>query len=137
MGKVIVKIKLTNLKDMFLKSAGARRGKPREVHVEALVDTGATRLYLKPSVIKRLGLQRVDTVRSQTTNGEAIRYKYEPVQLELMGRKENFDVIEVPENVPNLLGQVPLEVLDFVVDSKSRKLIPNPAHGGEQMTEEY
>ena len=137
MGKVVVKVKLTNLKDMFLKSAGARRSKPREVTVETLVDTGATRLYLKPSVIKRLGLQRVDTVRSQTTNGEAIRYKYEPVQLELMGRKENFDVIEVPENVPNLLGQVPLEVLDFVVDNKSQKLIPNPAHGGEQMTEEY
>ena len=46
-------------------------------------------------------------------------------------------MIEVPENVPNLLGQVPLEVLDFVVDSKSHKLIPNPAHGGEHMTEKY
>ena len=101
------------------------------------MDTGATRLFLKPSVIKRLGLEKVDTVRSQTTNGDAIRYKYEPVQLELMGRKENFDVIEVPESVPNLIGQVPLEVLDFAVDRKSQKLIPNPAHGGEQITEEY
>ena len=137
MGKAIVTVKLTNLKDLFLKSAGARREKPRAMDVEASVDTGATRLYLKPSVIKRLGLLRVDTVRSRTTNGDAIRYKPEPVQLELMGRKENFDVIEVPENVPNLLGQVPLEVLDFVVDSKGQKLIPNPAHGGEQMTEEY
>ena len=53
-----------------------------------------------------------------------------------MGRRENFDVIEIPENVPNLIGQVPLEVLDFVVDAKGRELIPNPAHGGEQMTEE-
>ena len=137
MGKVIVKLKLTNLKDAFLKSAGARKAKPRAVEIEALVDTGATRLYLKPTVIKRLGLERTDTLRSQTTNGEAIRFKYEPVQLELMGRKENFDVIEVPESVPNLLGQVPLQVLDFVVDSKGHKLIPNPAHGGEQMTEEY
>jgi hypothetical protein len=25
----------------------------------------------------------------------------------------------------------------LVVDSKRQKLIPNPAHGGEQMTEEY
>jgi predicted aspartyl protease len=137
MGKVIVTIKLTNLKDMFLKSAGARRSKPREAMVETLVNTGATRLYLKPSIIKRLGLERVDVVRSRTTNGDAIRFKCEPVQLELMGRKESFDVVEVPENVPNLLGQVPLEVLEFVVDSKGQKLIPNPAHGGEQMTEEY
>jgi clan AA aspartic protease len=137
MGKVIVKLKLTNLKDAFLKSGGARKAKPRAVEIEALVDTGATRLYLKPSVIKKLGLERTDTVRSQTTNGTAIRYKYSAVQLELMGRSEVFEVIEVPENVPNLVGQVPLEVLDFVVDSKGQKLIPNPAHGGEQMTEEY
>src|SRR5947208_3821078 len=137
MGKVIVKIKLTNLFDLAIFNRQLSKRIPRQVEVSSLVDTGATRLYLKPSVIKRLGLLRVDAVRSQTTNGEAIRFKYEPVQLELMGRKENFDVIEVPETVPNLLGQVPLEVLDLVVDSKHQKLIPNPEHGGEQMTEEY
>jgi predicted aspartyl protease len=137
MGKVIVHLKLTNLKDTFLKQAGVRRGKPRTVEVEALVDSGATRLYLKPSVIQRLGLARTGTVRSQTTSGPAIRYKYDPVELELLGRRENFDVIEVPETVPNLLGQVPLEVLDLVVDARRQRLIPNPAHGGEQMTEEF
>ena len=106
------------------------------VSVEAVVDTGATRLYLKPSVIQKLGLARVDAVRSQTTNGEVVRFKYEPVQVELMGPKETCDVIEVPEPVPNRLGQLPLEARDLVVDSKGRKLIPNPAHGGEQMIEE-
>jgi clan AA aspartic protease len=137
MGKVTVQMRLTNWGDLFLLNRGLSKKKPRQVEVEALVDTGATRLYLKPSVIKKLGLHRVDAVRSQTTNGEAVRFKYEPVQLELMGRKENFDVIEVPETVPNLLGQVPLEVLDFVVDPKGQKLISNPAHGGEQMIEEF
>ncbi len=38
---------------------------------------------------------------------------------------------------PNLLGQIPLAHLDFVVDSKNRKLIPNPEHGDQQMSEEY
>ncbi len=84
-----------------------------------------------------MGLGRTGTVRSKTTNGDAIRYKYEAVRLELMGRGEVFEVIEVPEEVPNLIGQAPLEVLDFVVDPRGQKLIPNPAHGGEQMTEEY
>jgi predicted aspartyl protease len=136
MGKIMVKIKLTNLKDTFLKTAGARKAKPREVEVEARVDAGATRLYLKPTAIKKLGLERTDTVRSRTTHGDVIRCKYEPVRLEVMGRHENFDVVEVPEEVPNLLGQVPLEALDFVVDSRGQKLAPNPAHGGEQMAEE-
>lgn len=137
MAKVIVRIKLTNLFDLAMFNRRLSKRSPRQVEVSTLVDTGTTRLYLKPAVIKKLGLQRVDAVRSQITNGEAIRFKYEPVQLELMGRKENFDVIEVSESVPNLLGQVPLEVLDLVVDSKRQKLIPNPEHGGEQMTEEY
>ena len=137
MGRVTVTLKLTNLYDLAVKSRHLTNKKPRQVQVRALVDTGATRLYLKPSVIQRLGLQRVGAVRSNTTNGEVVRFKYEPVQLELLGRQENFDVIEVPESVPNLLGQVPLEVLDLVVDSKRQKLIGNPAHRGEQMTEEY
>jgi predicted aspartyl protease len=134
---IMVKIKLTNLKDAFIKEAGAHKAKPREVEVEAQVNTGAARLYLKPTVIKALGLERTGTVRSRTSNGNVIRCKYEPVRLELMGRHEDFNVVEVPEDVPNLLGQVPLEVLDFVVDARGQKLVPNPAHGGEQMTEEY
>ncbi len=137
MGKVIARIKFTNYSDLVLKRLKLTKRKPREVEVDAVVDTGATRLYLRRSVIRKLGLVRLDTVRSQTTNGEVIRYKYEPVELQLMGRRENFDVIEIPETVPNLIGQVPLEVLDFVVDAKGRKLIPNPAHGGEQMSEEF
>jgi clan AA aspartic protease len=137
MGKVLVTIKLTNLFDLALLNRQVSKRKPRSVEVEALVDTGATRLYLKPSVIRKLGLACVDTVRSHTTNGDVVRARYEPVQIELMGRKEESSVVEVPESVPNLLGQLPQEALDLVVDSKGQKLIGNPAHGGEQAIEEY
>ena len=137
MGKVIVKIKLTNQGDIIALNRKLSRAKPRTTEVAALVDTGATRLYVKPSVIKSLGLERVDEVISQTTNGPTKRSVYEPVRLEVQGRYGNFDVVDIGENVPNLLGQIPLEYLDFVVDSKNRKLIPNPEHGDRQMSEEY
>jgi len=39
--------------------------------------------------------------------------------------------------VPVLIGQLPLEHLDFVVDLRSRSLIGNHAHGGEYMYEVY
>ena len=78
MGKIIVEAKLTNYGDLFLRSHKLTKRRPRAVAVEVLVDTGATRLYLKPSVIKKLGLGKTDVVRSQTTNGEALRFKYEP-----------------------------------------------------------
>ena len=44
---------------------------------------------------------------------------------------------EVPNSVPILIGQVPLELLDFVVDLRERELIGNPADGGEHMYERY
>jgi predicted aspartyl protease len=137
MGKVSVKLKLTNQGDLVALHRKLSKARPRSVEVHALVDTGATRLYLKPSVIKSLGLEKVDEVISQTTNGAAKRAVYEPVRLEVQGRYGNFDVVDIGENVPNLLGQIPLEYLDFVVDSKNRKLIPNPEHGDKQMSEEY
>jgi predicted aspartyl protease len=137
MGKVIAKLRLTNHGEWFNYDRKVSRRKPRQIEVQALVDTGATRLYLKPSVIKSLGLRKVDEVRSQTTNGIRTRGVYDPVRLELLGRHGTFDVVDIDEHVPNLLGQVPLEVLDFVVDPKGQKLIPNPEHGGIQMTEEY
>jgi predicted aspartyl protease len=137
MGKVIVKVRLTNLFDLGAQHRKLSKAKPRTIEVEALVDTGATRLYLKPSVIRALGLEKVDEIISQTTNGPAKRLVFEPVRLEVQGRYGNFDVVDIGENVPNLLGQIPLEYLDFVVDSKNRKLIPNPDHGDKQMSEEY
>jgi len=137
MGKVIVKFTLTNYGDLVLKKARLLKRKPRTVEVEALVDTGATRLYLKPSVIKALGLHKTDTVVSRTTNGNCVRGVYSPVRMELMGRSGNFDVVDIDEGVPNLLGQIPLEYLDFVVDPKSQLLRGNPEHGDKLMTEEY
>lgn len=137
MGKVIVKLKLTNYLDTELKRMRLLKGKPRSVEADALVDTGATRLYLKSSLLKALGLKKTSDVSSKTTNGVRRRSVFQPVQLELMGRHGAFEVVEIDDDVPNLMGQIPLEYLDFVVDPKGQKLIPNPEHGDKQMSEEY
>ena len=137
MGKVLVKLKLTNQGDLVMAHRKLSTAIPRSVEVEALVDTGATRLYLKPSVIAALGLEKVDEVVSQTTHGPATRSVYETVRLDVLGRSGTFGVMGVKESLPNRLGNAPLLHLDFVVDSKNRKLIPNPEHGDKQMSEEY
>ena len=137
MGKVIVKLKLTNYVDLQMSKLKLRKTKPRSVEAEALVDTGATRLYLKSSLIKALGLKKEDEINFKTTNGVRRRAVYSAAQLDLMGRHGAFEVVEIDEDVPNLLGQIPLEYLDFIVDPKGQKLIPNPEHGDKQMSEEY
>ena len=40
---------------------------------------------------------------------ERRRAIFGPVRLELMGRNSDFNVVEVDDAVPNLLGQIPLE----------------------------
>jgi len=137
MGKITVKIKLTNQVDLFARDRLGLKRQPRELEVEGLVDTGATRLYLRPGVINALGLEKIGEVTSRTTNGTRTRGVYDPVRLELLGRHGMFEVVDIDENVPNLLGQIPLEYLDFVVDPKGQKLIPNPEHGDKLMSEDY
>lgn len=137
MGKVIVSIKLTNYGDLVVYRRGLSNTRPRSVEAKAVVDTGATRLYLQSGLIKTLGLRKENDVQSKLTNGVRRRAVFELVRLELMGRNGAFQVMEVDDDAPNVLGQVPLGHLDFVVDSKNRKLIPNPEHGDKQMSEEY
>jgi len=137
MGKVVVKVKLTNYVEEQSKKLKLLKGKPRSLETEILVDTGATRLYLQSGVIRALGLRKEGEVVSRTTNGSRKRAVYQAARLELMGRNGAFQVVEVDDEVPNLLGQIPLEYLDLVVDPKGQELIPNPEHGDKQMSEEY
>jgi hypothetical protein len=55
--------------------------------------------------------------------------------LTIMGRHMPIDVMEVPDDLPVLVGQIPLEYFDLVIDPRSRRLIGNPAHGGEHIFE--
>jgi hypothetical protein len=53
--------------------------------------------------------------------------------------ENNYDVKRAEEGqIPEaLIGYIPLELLDFVVDSKNQRLIGNPDHGGEFMIDMY
>ena len=62
---------------------------------------------------------------------------FSPVALEIQGRIGRFDVVEVPDALPNIVGQIPLEDLDWVVDCKNQKLIPNPEHKNGELADEF
>jgi hypothetical protein len=40
---------------------------------------------------------------------------------------------EIADGFSVVIGQVPLELMDWVVDPKGQRLIGNPEHGGVQM----
>jgi predicted aspartyl protease len=139
MRRVTTEVTLEKLKDLLDVHEGQLPpSEVRQVVVpDALVDMGASSLSLPTSLIRKLGLTKVSTRRTMSSNGAGQTDVYAVVRLTIQGRDCNLDVLEVPDGVPVLIGQVPLELLDFVVDPVNRKLIGNPAHGGEHVLEMY
>jgi len=140
MGRVTTEATFENLKDLW--AAELRIIPPdqaRRVTVpDALIDTGATLLSLPTSLIRMLGLSKTGSKRVRSSHGGVTEAgMYEAVRLTVQGRDCTMDVHEVPDGVPVLIGQLPLEHLDLVVDLRNRRLIGNPAHGGEHMYEMY
>jgi clan AA aspartic protease len=139
MGRVLVGATVENFGDLW----DVRRGRLADDAVRrvkltsALVDTGATALSLPTRLIERLGLEKVAEKRVTTSNGPATASIYDAVRLTIQGRQCTVDVVEVPDSVPPLIGQIPLEMLDFVVDPRGQRLIGNPEHGGEHVIEMY
>ncbi len=139
MGRVLTEALVENFEDLFaVKKGQLQVDQVRRIEIQdALVDTGATLLSLPSWMIQQLGLSKVRSKRITTSKGLSDADMYEPVRLTIQGRSCTMDVMEVPDDVPPLIGQIPLEHLDFVVDLRSQKLIGNPAHGGEHMYEMY
>lgn len=116
MGKVIEKVKITNLFN-----------KKKSVEVEAVIDTGATMLVLPEDVVNKLGLEMIEEVKVRYANNSVeIKEIYGVVRLELKGRIGNFDILVEKEGSPPLIGQIVLERLDLVVEPGKRRVIPNP-----------
>ena len=139
MGRVLTEATIENLEDLWAAKRGLLSAdKVRRITVrDALVDTGATLLSVPTQLIEKLGLEKTASKRVIASTGEGEAAVYSAVRLTIQGRSCTMDVMEVPDNVPVLIGQLPLEHLDLVVDLRSRTLIGNPAHGGEHVYELY
>ncbi|RKU32771.1 clan AA aspartic protease [Candidatus Poribacteria bacterium] len=132
------KIELANNDELVLVNAGIMNPEDvRRIIVEdALVDTGAPRLSLPPSLIEQLGLTPFRSEPVRTVNGLTELWIYSPVQFRLLERESITTVLGVPEGTPVLIGHLLLEDLDLCLDIKEG-LIYNPAHDGEWMSELY
>jgi len=139
MGKVLVTAKLENLVDVEMRE----RGKilPEDVRTievtDALVDTGATGLLVPKRLIAQLGLRQFKTRSARGIGGTVQMPIYSAVRLTIQGRECALDVGEIDDSFPVLIGQIPLESLDWVVDPARQRLIGNPDHGGEHIMEVF
>jgi hypothetical protein len=82
-----------------------------------------------------LGLKKSREKNVITTAGVRAASVYDAVRVTIMGRDCVVEVVEVPDIVPALVGQIPLEALDLVISPLDGTVTGNPAHGGEQILE--
>ena len=139
MGKVTVLAKIENLADVEIRERGLTPAdQVRSIEVaNALVDTGATGLLMPKSLIAQLGLRHFRTRPARGIGGAVAMPIYSAVRLTIQGRECAIDVGEISDDLPVLIGQIPLGSLDWVVDPQGQRLIGNPAHGGEHIMEAY
>ena len=139
MGRVLVPAIIENQYDLFEVSQGRR--KPEEVRrleiPDALVDCGAKMLSLPKRLIDSLGLQFIQEKEVITTAGSVKTKTYGLVKLTVMGRDAPLDVAALPDECPVLIGYIPLEQLDFVVDPTGRRLIGDPFHKGANLIDMF
>jgi predicted aspartyl protease len=139
MGRVVVKAVIENVEDLLNVSNGTLAPeKVRRIEMpDALVDTGASTLSLPKQLIDQLGLRSFGTRRARTSAAPAVFNKYGVVRLTILDRDWTGDVIELPDDFPVLIGPLPLEALDLVVDMGNHRVIGNPAHGGEYIIDMF
>ena len=128
MGKVVVEIELVNPFDEERVLLGELQpGQVRKIRLDAIVDTGSTALSVPEDQIKKLGLRVMKQVVSKYADGRReVRNVYGPAIIRLMQREEVVSVLSGHPGQPALLGQIPLEGLDLLVDPKRQRLIVNP-----------
>jgi clan AA aspartic protease len=117
MGLTYASIKLTNL---FTKQV---------VGVNALVDTGATFLCVTEEIALQLGfdISEVSTQMVTLANGHQMRVpKIAPVEIGFENRSYVTEAVVLGNEA--LLGVIPLEAMDLVVDSRQQRLLINPQH---------
>lgn len=130
------KVTVKNFADIVLHSKGMV-DEIRVVEVEGVVDTGAAFLCLPPEVIEKLGLLYSHTREVTTANGKVKRRIFNGAIIIIHDRDIQMQVMESDATTPPLIGYLVLETMDFVVDVKSQKIIPNPDHDGKWIMDMY
>ena len=129
MGIVYAEITLRNLIDLAMVKRGVmKESEIREKTVTAMVDTGAATLVINEDLRQHLGLEVEKTYRATLADGTKQVYSTtEPVQIQWKDREHICTAILIPTADDILLGAIPLEGMDLVINPLKQEL--TGAHG--------
>lgn len=128
MGLVYSQIELVRYDDLALIREGhLKPEKLRTMKVNALVDSGALMLAINENIQSQLQFPKIDKEIATLADGTKITLDVVgPVQIRFENRKTTVDAMVLPGDNEVLLGAIPMEGLDVILDPGKQKLIINP-----------
>ena len=128
MGLVYAEIELTSVDDLVLHRRGfLAKDKIKRMTVNALVDTGAYMLVINDHIRQQLDLPLIEEQVFRMADDKEVRGEVVgPVEVRFQNRSTTLRAVVLDGVVEPLLGSIPMEDLDVVVEPKQRRLIVNP-----------
>jgi clan AA aspartic protease len=128
MGLVYATIELIRGDDLALVRAGyISEEQIHRVTVSAMVDSGATMLTIPKFISDQLRLSKVGELEAELADGSSIPLEVVgPVEVRFQNRRTSVEALVVPNRTTVLLGAIPMEGMDVLIDPKRERLIVNP-----------
>ncbi|KAM3093385.1 hypothetical protein ACKFKG_19610 [Phormidesmis sp. 146-35] len=99
----------------------------RRCNVSAIVDRRTTMLAIPEFVKEQLDLRKVRDVEAELAGGSiAVVEVVGPIEVRFQNRRTLVEALVIPDSTKVLLGAIPMEGLDVLIDPKRERLIVNP-----------
>lgn len=128
MGLVYANIELVRGDDLALAREGyLQEDQVKRVFVTAMVDSGATMLAIPEFIKQQLNLRKVNELEAELADGSSIPLEVVgPIEICFENRRTVVEALVVPNQTTVLLGAIPMEGMDVLIDPKRERLIVNP-----------
>jgi len=130
MGLIYAEIELINGEDLVL----ARRNyigedEIKHMRVNMLLDTGSVYMGINESIQEQLQLPVLEKRKGQLANGHIVEYNVVgPLEVRFKNRRCSVNAMVLPGDNEPLLGAIPLEDMDVLINPYRQELIVNPDH---------
>ena len=128
MGIVRADIELVNGGDIAIAKRGIiRPDEIRRIKVRALVDSGAYVLAINENIQRQLGLDKIGEQTARFADDSLHTLDEEgPVDVVFGNRSTTTRAIVLPGDAEVLLGAIPMEALDVIIDPRDQQMKVHP-----------
>ena len=128
MGLVYADITLVNSFDITAAKKGLIAQEDiKQLNVKAMVDSGAITLTISDAIAKQLDLEVEERVDVELADGShSKRELVGPVTIRFKNRTTSCSALVFPGINEVLLGAIPMEAMDVIIDPRAQQLIVHP-----------